>query len=405
VSRRPLRLALVFLGLLVTLGLGYRAFQDERALEAARRQSQSLDRTAEEALSSLSDLRAALHAYVAPGQTSAMWTSRAATLIDTARQRLLSLDAAMSASGGSLADSLDNLDQLAAAEKRARVYVDGSQDLLAGDVIFTEVRDLMAAAGKQVTAAREGLREAGEKRAASLQRGRAMLTVAGVVIWAAIALLLVPTPIQKDTGEWRQKLAEVVKKPVEPEVHHQLAHVAPDVPVAPAPEPSVGRLKPETLKTAAEVCADLSAIVDIGALSGALSRACEVLGASGLVVWVASNDGSLLSPVAAHGFDPNLIMRIGSIRRDSMNLTASAFREGASRVSGATAKLPSALAVALNGPSGPVGVLSAELRAGITPDETCLALATIFAAQLATLALPMPPSIAAQPAWPKQAQA
>ena len=404
-SRRPLRLALVLFGLVVTLGLGCRAFQNERSLEAAKRQTQSLDRTAEEALTSLSDLRAALHAYVAPGQTSATWTSRAATLIDTARQRLLSLDAALAASGGSLADSLDALDQLAAAEKRSRGYVDNGQDLLAGDVIFTEVHDLMATAGKQVSAAREGLREAGDKRAAGAQRQQAALAVAGVVAWAVIAVLLVPTPTQKDSGEWRQRLAEAIKKPVDAEMPLNLAHVAPDAPVAPAPEPSIGRLKPETLKTAAEVCADLSAIGDIGALSGALSRVSEVLGASGLVVWVASNDGSLLSPVAAHGFDPNLIMRIGSIRRDSQNLTASAFREGASRVSAATEKLPSALAVALCGPSGPVGVLSAELRTGSKADETCLALATIFAAQLATLALPMPVSIAPEAVWPKQAQA
>lgn len=404
-SRRPVRLAVVLFGLLATLGLGYRAFQDERSFDATKRQTQSLDRTAEEALTSLSDLRAALHAYVAPGQTSAMWTSRAATLIDTARQRLLSLDAAMAASGGSLGDSLDDLDQLAAAEKRARDYVDNSQDLLAGDVIFTEVRDLMATAGKQIASARDGLRDAGESRAAGLQREQAMLAVAAVLIWAVIAVALIPTPTQKDNGEWRQKLAEVVRKPIDPEVQVNLAHVAPDVPVAPAPEPSIGRLKPETLKVAAEVCADLSAIVNIGALSGALSRACDVLGASGLVVWVASNDGSLLSPVAAHGFDPNLIMRIGSIRRDSQNLTASAFRDGASRVSQATEKLPSALAVALCGPSGPLGVLSAELRPGHPADETCLALAAIFAAQLATLALPMPTSIGADAAWPQQAQA
>jgi hypothetical protein len=154
----------------------------------------------------------------------------------------------------------------------------------------------------------------------------------------------------------------------------------------------------------AEVCSDLSSIADVGALSGVLARAGDVLGASGLIVWVASNDGSLLAPVATHGFDPGLIARIGNIRRDSPNLTAAAFRDGAGRASAPTDKLPAALAVPLCGPSGVVGVLSAELHVGHTVDETGQAVAAIFAAQLSTLALPVPASMGGRLEWPKQAQ-
>jgi hypothetical protein len=398
------RLAVVVFGLLASVGLGYRAFEDEQTLEADRRQSHALDRTAEEALGSLSDLKAALHAYVAPGQDTAQWTGRATALLDAARQRMLSLDAALAASGGSLAASLDSLDQLTAAEKRARDYVDSGQDLLAGDVIFTEVRDLMDAASKQVTSVRDGFRQAADSRSAGVRQEQAVLGIIALILWPAIGLALVPTPTPKSKEEWRQRLAETIKKPIEPDTSLQIAHVATDAPVAPAPEPSVARLTPETLKTAAEVCADLSAIIDVGALPGALARACDVLGATGIIVWVASNDGGLLAPVATHGFSPNLIMRIGTIRRDSQNLTAAAFREGRARVSHATETLPAALAVALCGPAGTVGVLSAELGPGKAADETCLALATIFAAQLATLALPVPASVAAETLWPRQAQ-
>jgi hypothetical protein len=70
-------------------------------------------------------------------------------------------------------------------------------------------------------------------------------------------------------------------------------------------------------------------------------------------------------------------------------LTAAAFRENAARVSAPTAATPAAIAVAMCGPSGPVGVLSAELRPGRPADAACKALATIFAAQLATLAFPV----------------
>ena len=45
-----------------------------------------------------------------------------------------------------MTESLDGLRQLAAAERRARTHVSRDESLLAGDVIFTEGRDLMAAA-------------------------------------------------------------------------------------------------------------------------------------------------------------------------------------------------------------------------------------------------------------------
>jgi len=139
-----------------------------------------------------------------------------------------------------------------------------------------------------------------------------------------------------------------------------------------------------------EICSDLSTLADPGALTGALARAGAALDAGGLIVWVASNDGGSLSPVATHGFDPKLVARIGRIPRDSSNMTAAAFRENAPRVSAATANAPAAIAVSLCGPTGPVGVLSAELQQGIPADEGRVALATIFAAQLATLAMPIP---------------
>ena len=145
-----------------------------------------------------------------------------------------------------------------------------------------------------------------------------------------------------------------------------------------------------TLREAAEICSDLSSLSDPGALEGALARVNTLLNATGVIVWVASNDGGSLSPVATCGFDPKLVARIGKIPRDSANLTAAAFRENVPKVSAATATTPAALAIALCGPSGPAGVLSVELKAGQEPDEGRVALAGIVAAQLATLAMPIP---------------
>jgi hypothetical protein len=144
------------------------------------------------------------------------------------------------------------------------------------------------------------------------------------------------------------------------------------------------------MRTLSEICADLSTLSDHGALQGALERVSAMLNATGLIVWVASNDGASLSPVATHGFDPSLVARIGRIPRDSANLTAAAFRENTPKTSTPTASAPAALAVAMCGPTGPAGVLSVELKAGQTVDEAKIALTSVIAAQLATLAMPVP---------------
>ena len=114
-----------------------------------------------------------------------------------------------------------------------------------------------------------------------------------------------------------------------------------------------------------------------------------MLNATGLIVWVASNDGTSLSPVATHGFDPNLVARIGKIPRDSNNVTAAAFRENTPKITAPTALAPAALAIAMCGPTGPAGVLSVELKPGQSVDEQKIALASVVAAQLATLAMPI----------------
>ena len=383
-TRRSFRFALVLFGVLVTAGVGFRAWQDEQALSEGLRSEATLERSAEDAAAALSNLRASLHAYVAPGQGLSFWATRATAQLDSLREHLLALDTALAASGASLAEALDGIDQLSAAEKRARLYADRGDSLLASDVIFTEIRDLMALATDQIAAARQSLHRGRDRQLAGLRQEQAALALGAVAVWLIIALVLVPVApaVVKDPSEWRQNLAVALKKP-EPVTPAQL--VEPVEPAAPV-EPGV---PVRALASVGEICADLSTLSDVGALSGALERAADVLGASGVIVWVASNDGGTLSPVATHGFDARLVARIGKVGRESSNLTAMAFRENAARVSAATASTPSAVAVAMCGPSGPVGVLSAELRAGRHADDACVALATIFAAQLATLAVPV----------------
>lgn len=390
-GRRSVRISLFVLALLATAGLGYRAVEGERGLAAARQLGAALDQSAEEALAALLDARGSMYAYVAPGQGTAFWGGRAAELLDTLRQRLVTLDAAVAGAGGSLSDSLDAIDQLAAADKRARQYADRGELLLAGDVLFTEVRDLLNAVTEQVTTARHALRGEADRQAAGIRQEQAALAAGAIGLWAVVALLLLPRgkqPAAEAPIEWRQELADSLKK--SPAVDGlEIGRV--EAAAASAPAGNSGELRRDPdLKLVAEICADLSALTDIGALSGALARAGDVIGAKGLIVWVTSNDGASLSPVAAHGFDARVVGRIGAIDRASANLTAQALRESLPKVSAGTASAGAAIAVPMCGPTGTVGVLSAELQPGKDAGEACVAVASIFAAQLATLTAPLP---------------
>ena len=386
--RRTVRIACLLVGLLATAGLSYRVFQDEDTLTREQQSAAVASEAAGQTAELLLDLRASLHAYVAPGQGLPFWGKRAQDGIAALRQSLETFDAAATPMGRSLSESLDAIDQLATAERSARTYVSRGEMQLAGDVIFTEIRDLLTTATNQVQTVRADLKRGHEQRTAGLRTEQ--VTLAGVVValWIGIAVLLLPTPTQtamKDPAEWRNALKERLEKPLPAPVIPE-APAPPPAPIAPA-EPSVTLA---AVRQVSEICADLSALSDPGALEATLARVSSVLNATGLIVWIASNDGDSLTPVATHGFDPKLIARIGQIPKDSANLTASAFRDNAPKVSPATATAPAALAAPMCGPAGPAGVLSVELKAGQAIEDATVALAAIVAAQLATLAIPIP---------------
>jgi hypothetical protein len=133
------------------------------------------------------------------------------------------------------------------------------------------------------------------------------------------------------------------------------------------------------------VCTELGRVSQSIEISTLLERAAKVLNASGVVVWMASPDRHEMYPAASAGYDERLLARIGSIKRDANNVTAGALRDASPRTSSKAGSSAAALAVPLMTPLGPVGVFSAEIRELEAVDETRLAVATIFAAQLATL--------------------
>ena len=115
-----------------------------------------------------------------------------------------------------------------------------------------------------------------------------------------------------------------------------------------------------------------------------------MLNASGIIVWVADPVRRDLRPVISYGYSDQTVTRMGRIHTDANNAAAAAFRSAEVRTVAGDGSTDGAVIVPLMTPDGCIGVLSAEMKGGSEKDESSQALATIFAAQLATLVSPPP---------------
>ena len=139
------------------------------------------------------------------------------------------------------------------------------------------------------------------------------------------------------------------------------------------------------LLAAARLCTQLSRVNPASEMAPLLLEAARILDAIGLVVWVWDSQATGLVPVLAHGYSPEVLAQLPSVKRESNNATAAAFRSGETCVVNGKDFASGALAVPLLTPQACVGVLAVELRHGLEQDGSARALATIFAAQLASM--------------------
>jgi Helix-turn-helix domain/GAF domain len=172
------------------------------------------------------------------------------------------------------------------------------------------------------------------------------------------------------------------------------APVARLAPMTDAPEPAAdAKLAPTMrapgtapdLAAAAQLCTQLGCVLETREVPPLLEGAAKILDAAGLVVWVSNGAGTRLRPVLAYGYSDELLAQLPNIRREADNATATAFRSAEPRIVNSSDLANGAVVIPLMTPSGCVGVLAAELRHGGEQRESVRALATIFAAQLATL--------------------
>jgi hypothetical protein len=402
---RAFRFALHVLFVGIVAAAAYVVWQKESEAAATAGAARAFSERAHAASRTFLEIKSAHPGYVAAGQGEDFWVAKVDALIVSARESLGTLRSAAQGANarGDLGVAEEALDDFVQMDRRARDYSRNGQRLLASDLVFSDGIEKMDTAVAAVERAR--LAEA-ESALAAINIGRRdeLMTAAGAAaIGILLMFVLVPLPRPAPVAAPAAVSAEAQSRPVVEGPPRNLAPSPPPAaavvrpPAVPAPSSLPAATKPAApmldLQGMAALCTDLSRAMDTRALPPALERAARLLNASGLVIWIADPDGRELAPVISHGYPQNVITRLGTIPRDAENATAAAFRTGLVQTVKGDAISNGAIAAPLMTPTGPVGVMAAEvLNDGERRDATRAA-AAIVAAQLATLMGPPTPRV------------
>jgi hypothetical protein len=369
---RLIRVLFVVMAIAIGVSASYFLKTIEAKIAGSRGAANSLGDQSSALVATLADVRAAQVAYVAQGQGDAFWIDRVAKLLPVLAQQMADFKAAVvsPAAQADLEPAFAAIENFQKLDARAQDYVKSGDALLASDLIFSDGLEAIGSATTQVKAALADevrARTAGE---AGLQ-AREMILLGGGA--AGVLLLLV---ILAFTGAAKAAAAEQAQA-------SDSTHAS-----EPITFTKVIGADPGALATAAKVCSDMARVVESKQLPALLERTAKVLEASGMIVWVADASRRELRPAMAFGYSDQVMARMGTIPRDAANAAAAAYREGEMRTVNGDGFTNGALVAPLITADGCIGVLSAEMKGGSEKDESSQALASIFAAQLATLVSP-----------------
>ena len=374
---RTLRWSCVVVALIAIAAAAFLLISSEQQLNQHTASLRGFDQRARDASAALVDARVGQQAYVAAGQGAAFWFVKTAAAVQAATDELAALrQAAGAAALTALDEASATVVEFSALDKRARDYLASGEQLMAGDVIFTEGGDAAATAVRQIETARLAQHQAADVESAATRRRQTVIAGAAAGIVVLVMLALIPVP---RAGAAEPVNLSILAPPIP----------APATPSTPAPvrtAPLRSHAQGSVLKAATDVVTEFGRVRDLDELTRVLGRAAEVMDASGLMVWMGSATGSDLRPVLAHGYNAKMIERIPPVPRSADNAAAAAYRSGTlqivmSRPGGSSgAVVAPILAV-----DGCIGALSAEIRSGGETSESVQALAVIFAAQLAAV--------------------
>jgi CHASE3 domain sensor protein len=371
-NTRIIRLLIVVIGVVIGFVASYFLDDLEARINTQRTSTDTLREQAKALTAAIADVRAGQVAYVARGQGEAFWMSHVESLLPALQKHTLEFGSSLTAPAAqtafdAAAGAIENFRTL---DTRVREFVASGNALLAADLIFSDGLESTATASTKVTAA---LNEELQARSALLAQMRgSQLTILAITAGAILLLMLALA-----YGEPAQKAPEpqVVAPVIEP-----VRFEAPLPKARPAITPK--------LVITAGLCRELARVADTEDLPDLLARAARVLNASGIIVWVEDSARRDLGPVMSHGYADQTVARMGRIHSEANNAAAAAYRTAEVRTVSGDGGAAGALIAPLLTPNGCIGVLSIEMKGGLEKDESSQALATIFAAQLATLVSP-----------------
>ena len=392
-TRLPVRLLLLAVCLAVLGSAAYLTWSSEQRIRLDDTRARRFDTIARAAGVAIADLRAAQESYVAVGQGEDFWFARVLAIRKDLDDKLVELKSLAIAPEAvtALDDAAGALQDFVQMDLRARDHVRNRQLALASDMVFGDGFDLTKKTGEAVeravtaqVVARDAALAETRRQQAQVLAGAAAMTVLGLLLLLPAGRRREPAATAAGTAAAREVTEEAL-----PDVHDFKV-----VTVAKTPVPSVA----VNLDGMASLCGDLARVTDTRTLPALIERAAEILGASGIVLWIADPDGRELSPIVVHGYPAQLVSRLGNLARDAENVTASAYRTGLLQTMKGDAISNGAVAAPLVSAGGCVGVMAAEMKDGGEQQEGLLAAATIIASQIATLVGPPAAKVKAEAA-------
>ena len=379
----PARLTCVAVALIAIGAAAFFLIQSEKQISQRRTRLRAFDLQAREAAGMLADVRAAQQAYVAAGQGVTFWMPKVASLIDEAARSVDNLRASADSPPAreSLLQAGATITEFGNVDRRVRDYVKSGQQLMAGDVVFTEGGETAAQAGRLIEAARLGEYRALDESEAGRRRRQAF-ALGGAAAVSVIVMVLLAFIVPERA---REGLAAEAFSGETPVADGEL--MLRDAPLRRADPPGhVPRRSVPALKAAAELCTELGRVSDLEDLRKLLVRAASALDASGLIIWIGSPAGADLQPVLAHGYSPQTLARMPAVPRSADNAAAAAYRTSALQIVLSRPGASSGAVVApLLSPEGCIGALTAEINNRGETSDAVQAFAEIFAAQLASV--------------------
>jgi hypothetical protein len=370
---RAARLILSATALIALAAAAFFIFQTEQQLASRRAAARQFAERAIAVERALADVRAGQQAYVAAGQGADVWMPKVAALAGEAARAVdeLRATAASAEARSALMEAAANIIEIGHVDRRAREYLKADQQLMAGDVVFSEGGQTTALAATKVEAARVAEQHALDASESAARRRQRYAAGAGALL-AGIVIVLVAlgATSSADTA------AGTAVRPTPADHSNSALQLHEELPRHSAP----------AMKAAAELCTEIGRVRDQADLTNLLGRAAGLMDASGLVVWIGNTAGADLRPVLAYGYPAQTVSRMPPVQRSGDNAAAAAYRTGAMQIVLARPGVSNgALVAPLLTPEGCIGALTAEIKTRGETSDTTQALATLFAAQLASV--------------------